>query len=92
MHYPVKILCLSLLGAAAFSVGIAQATTLTYPDFSNTSGLTLNGNAAQVGNVLRVTPAINGQAGSIFSTNAISLASNVSFSTAFQFRFTNPNG
>ena len=92
MHYPVKILRLSLLGAAAFSVGIAQATTLTYPDFSNTNGLMLNGNAAQVGNVLRVTPAINGQAGSIFSTNAISLASNVSFSTAFQFRFTNPNG
>ncbi len=70
----------------------ANATTITYTDFSSTSGLTLNGNAAQVGNVLRVTPATFDQAGSVFSTNPISLASNVSFSTAFQFRFTNPGG
>lgn len=70
----------------------AQAATITYNDFSSTAGLTLNGNAAQVGNVLRVTPATFGQAGSVFSTNPISLASNVSFSTAFQFRFTNPGG
>jgi hypothetical protein len=55
-------------------------------------GLTLNGNAAQVGSVLRVTPANFSQAGSVFSTNPISLASNASFSTAFQFRFTNPGG
>lgn len=72
--------------------GQSQATLLSFPDFSSTSGLTLNGNAAQVGNVLRVTPANFGQAGSAFSTNPISLASDASFSTAFQFRFTNPGG
>ncbi|MFZ5593321.1 MAG: lectin-like domain-containing protein [Pseudomonadota bacterium] len=81
-----------LLAASLGVVGMAQATTITYTDFSSTSGLTLNGNAAQVGNVLRVTPANFGQAGSVFSTNPISLASNVSFSTAFQFRFTNAGG
>ena len=91
MHYSVRILLSSLLGAGACLAGAAQAT-ITYADFSNTSGFTLNGNAARAGNVLRVTPAINGQAGSVFSTNPISLASNVSFSTAFQFRFTNPAG
>ena len=81
------------LGAALFACSAAaQAVTITYNDFSSTSGLTINGNAAQVGNVLRVTPANFGQAGSVFSTNPISLASNVSFSTAFQFRFTNPGG
>jgi hypothetical protein len=74
------------------SIGTAQAVTITYADFSSTSGLTLNGNAAQVGTVLRVTPANFGQAGSVFSTNSISLAANVSFSTAFQFRFTDPGG
>ena len=46
----------------------------------------LNGNAAQAGNVLRVTPATFFQSGSAFSTTAITLASNVSFSTYFQFR------
>lgn len=84
---------LSVLFGAGMSLSVtANATTITYPDFSSTSGLTLNGNAAQVGDVLRVTPATFGQAGSVFSTNPISLASNASFSTAFQFRFTNPGG
>lgn len=78
-----------LLAVAAPS----QAAILSFPDFSSTSGLTLNGNAAQVvGNVLRVTPATWDQAGSAFSTNPISLASDASFSTAFQFRFTSPGG
>lgn len=82
------LLAAAFLGASA----LAQATTITYADFSSTAGLTLNGSAAQAGNVLRVTPANFSQAGSVFSTNPVSLASNVSFSTAFQFRFTNPGG
>ena len=81
-----------VLGAQLALSGSVQATTISYPDFSSVAGLTLNGNAAQVGNVVRVTPANFSQAGSVFSTSAISLASNVSFSTAFQFRFTNPGG
>lgn len=72
--------------------GAAGAAVIQYPDFSNTAGLTLNGNAAQVGNVLRVTPATFSQSGSAFSTSTVSLASNASFSTFFQFRFTNPGG
>ncbi len=92
MRNSVKALLPVLFGAGMCLNVTAHATTITYADFSSTSGLTLNGNAAQVGNVLRVTPANFGQAGSVFSTNPISLASNVSFSTAFQFRFTNPGG
>lgn len=92
MRDSTRILFSAFLGVGACLAGAAQATTITYADFSSTSGLTLNGNAAQVGNVLRVTPAINGQAGSVFSTSPVSLAPNVSFSTAFQFRFTNPAG
>lgn len=86
----IKTVVFAALAASAGLIGSTQAATITYPDFSNTSGLTLNGNAAQVGNVLRVTPATFGQAGSVYSTSAISLAPNVSFSTAFQFRFSSP--
>jgi legume-like lectin family protein/PEP-CTERM motif-containing protein len=70
----------------------ALALEIQFPDFSNVAGLTLNGNAAQVGNVLRLTPATFSQAGSAFSTDPISLASNASFSSAFRFRLTNPGG
>lgn len=72
--------------------GQAAAAVISYPDFSSVAGLTLNGNAAQVGNVLRLTPANYGESGSAFSTSTVSLASNASFSTFFQFRFTNPGG
>ena len=69
----------------------AGAAVISYPDFSSVAGLTINGDAAQVGNVLRVTPAIDGQSGSAFSTSTVSLASNASFSTFFQFQFTSPD-
>lgn len=81
---------LSLAVAAFYCAQASAAVVINYPDFSNVAGLTINGNAAQVGNVLRVTPAVGSQAGSAFSTNTVSLASNASFSTYFQFRFTGP--
>ena len=87
------------LGRASVFVATASVATLAqaalvvdYPDFSDTTGLTINGNAARVGDVLRVTPDTFSQAGSAFSTNTVSLASGAAFSTYFQFRFTNPGG
>ncbi len=77
--------------AAVGTASQAQAAVIDYTNFSSTVGLTLNGNAAQVGSVLRVTSAVDGEAGSFFSTNTVSLASNASFSTYFQFQFTNPD-
>jgi hypothetical protein len=74
--------------AAAFATQVGAVVVVNYPDFSNVAGLTINGQAAQVGSVLRVTPALPSQAGSAFSTSAVSLAANASFSTYFQFRFT----
>lgn len=70
----------------------ASATTILFNDFSSTAALTLNGNAATATDassraVLRVTPANYNQAGSAFSTSAINLSSNASFSTKFQFNF-----
>ncbi|MBU1224482.1 MAG: PEP-CTERM sorting domain-containing protein [Gammaproteobacteria bacterium] len=86
---------LNQLAAVACGIalaGQAGAAVINYSDFSSTAGLTLNGSATQAGSVLRVTPANFGQSGSAFSTSTVSLASNASFSTFFQFRFTSPGG
>lgn len=76
-----------------FGVSVnALATIITYTDFSSTAGLQLNGNAAAAidgssRNVLRVTPSTYGQSGSAFSTSAVTLGADVSFSTKFSFNF-----
>ena len=82
----------ALIAVATACVPALAATVISYPNFSDVSGLTINGNAAQVGSALRVTPATFSQAGSVFSTNKVSLTSGASFSTYFTFRFTSPGG
>jgi hypothetical protein len=68
------------------------ATVLNFPDFSNVSGLQLNGDAAQVGNALRIVPSATFQSGSFFSTAPVTLTTSVSFSTFFSFRISSvPN-
>ncbi len=94
-------------GLLAFSHGApASAAALLYTDFSNLTGLQLNGVTSTIHactggvgstcsavndlhghNVLRLTNNTS-QAGSAFSTTAISLDQNASFSTSFQFHFT----
>jgi hypothetical protein len=91
MKFIINIKTITLLSAGLLIIVCADkvsATTITYADFSSTVGLKLNKNSAQVGNVLRITPAVEWQGGSAFLTNAISLSVNASFSTEFQFRFT----
>ncbi len=87
----LKLSKLAALTTLALSAH-AGAAVINYTDFSSVAGLTINANAAQVGNVLRVTPATFSQAGSAFSTSTVSLASGASFSTHFQFRFTDAGG
>jgi hypothetical protein len=82
---------LAILSLAAASSASA-ATVLNFSDFSSVAGLQLNGSAAQVGNVLRVTPSAFNQSGSVFSTSAVTLTSEVSFSTFFSFRLSNSGG
>lgn len=57
-----------------------------YSDFSSTSGLALNGNAAATNGLLRLTPAALNQAGSAFYATPIELSNSTSFQTSFQFR------
>ncbi len=91
-----KIVRLSLVSLFLVTCSIlsASATTITFNDFSDTSLLTLSGNAATTttaadGTVLRLTPALAGQSGSAFSSATINAAT---FSTFFQFRITGPGG
>jgi Legume lectin domain len=62
---------------------LASGLSFNYPDFSSVTGLQLNGSAAQVGNVLRLTPPTNWTAGSAFYNTAIDTSQ--SFHTHFQF-------
>jgi hypothetical protein len=90
----------SIATLAALATGLitatANASVVTFNDFSSTAGLTLIGSAGTAvtgdGNVLRLTPAASGQTGAAYSTSPITLGTNDIFSTTFQFRFTNPGG
>lgn len=63
-----------------------------YPDFSNTGGLKLNGDATVVNKQLQLTYAAGSSDGSVFTTTQQSLGSNATFSTHFQFQITNSGG
>jgi hypothetical protein len=81
-----------LLAAAVLVADSAAAQSFNFSDFLNTSGLSINGNAVQNGAKLRLTPALNNQSGSVFSTNPISLGLNASFSTFFAFEILGRGG
>ncbi len=78
---------ISLLAPFLLVVSVAPAAAITanYTDFSSVAGLTLNGNAAQAGNVLRLVPNIDTQAGTAFLTSAVSFDASTGFSTSFKF-------
>src|SRR5262249_2203981 len=67
--------------------------TVSFPDFSSTAGLTLNGAAEPVDaggtTVMRIVPAAFAQSGSVFSTTALRAAD---FSPSFTVRSTSPGG
>lgn len=88
------------LAAAAAALSMtaslpAGAVVITYPDFSSSAGLTLNGAATTVDNgidpepVLRLVPAATSQSGSAFGSATVNAAT---FSTYFEFRITEPGG
>ena len=89
----MKVGLLGAAVAAALVSSPALATTIVFNDFSSTTGLQLNGSAAAANDgsrtVLRVTPSAQNQAGSVFSTNPVTLGADVSFSTRFTFNFNN---
>jgi hypothetical protein len=74
----------------------AQAgVVISYPTFTGACGSTLTcvGNTSVTGSGdLRLTPATTNQAGAGYSTTAIALGVGATFSSTFQFRFTNTGG
>ncbi len=63
------------------------AQSPSFPDFSSTTNLVFNGNALQSGNVLRLNPSAQGQAGSAWYSVLQPVANG--FSTTFRFQITN---
>lgn len=70
----------------------ANAAAFTYADFSDVSGLTINGDAAQVGSVLRVAPNASSKAGTAYRTAAVPFTTSTAFSTSFEFHVTTDTG
>jgi len=93
---PVALALAAVACLLSYPAGARAATLFSYSSFSSTTGLTLVGNAATTttgdGTIMRLTPAAGSQAGAIYSTTAVPLGTNATFSTQFQFRFTNPGG
>ena len=92
----MRQICLASAGVIAFCATPAFADSFNYPDFSDTSHLTMVGGTTTTvtgdGTVLRIIPAAGGQAGAAYSTAPVQLGAGNTFSTQFQFRFTAPGG
>lgn len=89
---PKLAIAAATLIAALAGASAHAALVISFPNFANCSTLQLNGNAACVGNVLRVTPATFSQSGSVFSQTSIPLGAGNAFSTFFSFRIQNAGG
>jgi hypothetical protein len=73
------VACLATVASAA------RAQSFNYSDFSNTTGLAMNGNAAVAGNILRVTPAVGSQRGSVWYTQPMPVVNGFQLDMTFQF-------
>ena len=73
----------------SLSFGNQDAYAQSFPDFSSTAGLQLNGNAAQSGNDLRLVTNVGGQAGTAFFDTTVGIEQ---FQTQFEFVFDNYGG
>ena len=68
----------------------SHASTLSYPDFSTTAGLSLNGNAYQLGSLLRLTNADFSQRAGAWSSGKV--LSSGGFTTTFTFQLSSEAG
>ncbi len=97
-HRPrrARACALSLLFAAALATGLdAGATGVSFDGFGNVvdqSLLQLNGSAGFVGNALRLTPDLQGQAGSAFFAPPLFVNASSDFTTTFRFRISSGQG
>ncbi len=86
---------LIVAGFAAGASSAGAAVLVTFPDFTDactSADLTCVGNTNTVGSVLRLTPTAGNQRGAAYGTTPVTLGVGSTFSTQFQFRFTDPRG
>lgn len=92
----MRALFLTFASASALAVLPAHAVTVNFDDFSDTTGLTVNGDAAAFTargrTVMRVTPTAFFNSGSVFSTSPITFGPSYGFSTRFTFNFNDTRG
>ncbi len=65
---------------------------LDFDNFADTTPLTLNGNATQAGNALRLTSSQGFQVGSAFFDRPLAINASTSFETQFQFQLSGGSG
>ena len=91
-----RVVAAALLVGGSLLVGApARASVvISYPSFAGACGtsLTCVGSTAEAGTRLRVTPSTGGQSGAGYSTTPITLGAGATFSTTFQFQFTDTGG
>ncbi|MEO1672465.1 MAG: PQQ-dependent sugar dehydrogenase, partial [Cyanobacteria bacterium J06631_2] len=63
-----------------------------FDNFANTAGLTLNGNASQADNAIRLTPTSRNQAGSAYFNRPLAIDADTSFESQFQFQLSGGSG
>jgi uncharacterized repeat protein (TIGR01451 family) len=84
----LTIAALAILAAIGGTTPL-MAQSPSFPDFSSTTNLVFNGTAAQSGNVLRLNPSLQSQAGSAWYSVLQPVANG--FSTTFKFQISNPS-
>ena len=87
--FPVQVTLTNInTSATASFTWTIQPVTISqnYSNFTGASGLTLNGNAALAGSVLRLTTNLANQVGSAFLTSPIAIGQGTSISTRWGFR------
>ena len=75
----------NLIMAMAGLAAAAEAQDFVYNDFSSVAGLTMLGNAAQSGNLLRVTAASGSQVGAVYYDQPVRV--DTGFDTVFTYSF-----
>lgn len=92
----MRVFALIFASAIFVAASPACAATIIFNDFSDTSGLTVNGDAAAFTargrTVMRVTPTAFFNSGSVFSTSPITFGPSYGFSTRFTFNFNDTRG
>ena len=85
------VVCVMWVVTLLFASNQTYAQSIIFPNFSDVSLLTLNGDAQQAGAVLRLTPDIASQAGSVFLSSPVTINQETSFRTEFTFQMSGQN-